>query len=312
MPPSGQTNTQENPLSLPLFFYPLSTRVHGRSILGSSLSSGATRRRLQICQEALVDGIGDTPLEAAQRLLTRLALRELLAVVGPAPNIRPGLAYRHHVQGRIEVSVASQREPVPYHLPTRGLHRCRARIGGKVSLGWETHHTADRSHDLGGQDGTYTKDLGECGARSFTSASMPSFMFAIFRSSVRMSRRISEASRRRTRDEEPCGRIPRRMCAARRAESVPGTPPGTRSRRSPCRRLHARVRSATKSPRLSERRRSTSDAASGSTAASRSLREAASAVARASSPSFLRALPAKLESTRTRAESLGLGWHVHH
>jgi hypothetical protein len=35
------------------------------------------------------------------------------------------------------------------------------------------------------------------------------------------------------------------------------------------------------------------------------LREAAKAVARASSPSFLRALPAKLESTLTRAESLG-------
>ena len=51
------------------------------------------------------------------------------------------------------------------------------------------------------------------------------------------------------------------------------------------------------------KQRSTSDAASGSTAASRSLREAAKAVARASSPSFLRALP--LESTRTRAESLG-------
>jgi hypothetical protein len=57
--------------------------------------------------------------------------------------------------------------------------------------------------------------------------------------------------------------------------------------------------------RLSESRRSTSEAASGSIAASLSLREAAKAVARASTPSFLRALPAKLESTRTRAESLG-------
>ena len=63
------------------------------------------------------------------------------------------------------------------------------------------------------------------------------------------------------------------------------------------------VRSATKSSRLSVRRRSTSDSASGSTAARRSLREAANAVARASNSSFLRALP--LESIRTRAESLG-------
>jgi hypothetical protein len=69
--------------------------------------------------------------------------------------------------------------------------------------------------------------------------------------------------------------------------------------------LSARVRSATRSSRLSESRRSTSEAASRSTAASRWLREAAKAVARASSSSFLRALPAKLESTRTRAESLG-------
>src|SRR5215210_163178 len=57
--------------------------------------------------------------------------------------------------------------------------------------------------------------------------------------------------------------------------------------------------------RLSASRRRTSDAASGSTAASLSLRVAANAMARASSPSFLRALPAKLESTRTLAESLG-------
>jgi hypothetical protein len=67
--------------------------------------------------------------------------------------------------------------------------------------------------------------------------------------------------------------------------------------------LSARVRSATESSRLSERRRNTSaESASGSTTASRSLRQAASAVARASSSPFLRALP--LESTRTRAESL--------
>ncbi len=67
--------------------------------------------------------------------------------------------------------------------------------------------------------------------------------------------------------------------------------------------MSARVRSVTKSSRLSESRRSTSDSASGSTVASRSLHEAANAVARASSQSFLRALP--VESTRTRAESLG-------
>jgi hypothetical protein len=77
-----------------------------------------------------------------------------------------------------------------------------------------------------------------------TSASMHSFRSAIFRSSARTSRRISAANRRRTQAEAPCGRMLRTMRAARWVESVPGTPPGTRSRRSPWRRLSARVRSA--------------------------------------------------------------------
>ena len=76
-------------------------------------------------------------------------------------------------------------------------------------------------------------------------ASMRPSRSAIFRSSARMSRRISEAKHRRTRAEVPCDRIPRRMRAARGVESVPVTPLGTRSLRSPCRRLNARVSSAT-------------------------------------------------------------------
>jgi hypothetical protein len=42
-----------------------------------------------------------------------------------------------------------------------------------------------------------------------TSASMRSFRSAIFRRSVRMSRKISEANCRRRRAEAPCGRTPR-------------------------------------------------------------------------------------------------------
>jgi hypothetical protein len=137
-----------------------------------------------------------------------------------------------------------------------------------------------------------------------TSASMRRFRSAIFLFSVRTSRKISEANRRRRRAEAPpLGRTPRRMRAARSAESGPATPPGRRSRRSAWRRLSALVRSATRSSLLSESRRSTSDAASASTCANCPVREAASAVARASSPSSLRALP--LESTLTLAESLG-------
>ena len=116
---------------------------------------------------------------------------------------------------------------------------------------------------------------------------------------------ISEANRRRTQAEAPCGRMPRRMRAARGAESVPATPPGTRSRRRrPWRRLNARVRSATKSiasfgKQAQHFRGSLGIDRCQPLVAPGSQR----AVARASSSSFLRALP--VESTRTRAESLG-------
>ena len=103
-------------------------------VLGSSLSSGAARRRLQICQEALEDDIGDVPLEASQCFLTRFALRYLLALVGSAPNVRPSLAGGDHLQSIIELAVSGQREPVAYHLATRGLHRRRSGVGGKVGL----------------------------------------------------------------------------------------------------------------------------------------------------------------------------------
>jgi hypothetical protein len=66
-----------------------------------------------------------------------------------------------------------------------------------------------------------------------TSASMRAFRSAIFLSSVLTSRRTSEANRRRRRAEAPPrGRMPRRIRAARWAESVLATPPGTRSPKS--------------------------------------------------------------------------------
>jgi len=95
----------------------------------------------------------------------------------------------------------------------------------------------------------------------------------------------------------------RRMRDALSAESLPETPPGIRSRRSPWRRLRTRVRSETRSSRLSESSLRTSILSSGHTWARCPLRQAASAAKVASSPSFLRQFPT--ESTLTRAESLG-------
>src|SRR5829696_8716170 len=84
----------------------------GRGILGSSLSSGAARRRLRIRHEALEDGVGNAPLEAPKRLLGGLALIYLLALVGAAPRVRPCLAHCDHVQGVVELAIPGQREPV--------------------------------------------------------------------------------------------------------------------------------------------------------------------------------------------------------
>src|SRR5215203_5901380 len=92
------------------------TELRFNGVLGSSLSSGAARMRLRVRHEAPEDGVGDAPLETPQSLLAGLALRDLLAVVGPAPSVRPGLAYRHHVQGVVEPAVAGQREPVAHYI----------------------------------------------------------------------------------------------------------------------------------------------------------------------------------------------------
>jgi hypothetical protein len=79
-------------------------------VLGSSLSSGAARMRSRVRHEAPEDGVADAPLETPQRLLAGFALHHLLAVVGSAPGVRPGLAYCDHVQGVVELAVAGQRE----------------------------------------------------------------------------------------------------------------------------------------------------------------------------------------------------------
>jgi hypothetical protein len=51
-------------------------------------------------------------MEALTRSITRL----ILAVVGPARSVRPGLRDGDHVQGVVELTVPAQREPVAHHL----------------------------------------------------------------------------------------------------------------------------------------------------------------------------------------------------
>jgi hypothetical protein len=188
-------------------------------LLGSSLSRDAARRFLQrICHEALEDGIGDALLEAPQRFLTRFALRHLLAVVGSTPNVRPGAwqiatMCRALLRWRFPASESLWRTTSPLEVSTKA--RCRSR---RQSGPWSGNapRVADRPDDLCGQYGTYAEDLYEAGSGSFyLGFEVSSFRSAIFRSSVRMSRRTSEANRRRTQAEAPCGRMPRTMRAAR-------------------------------------------------------------------------------------------------
>src|SRR5919107_1903350 len=148
--------------------------------------------RLRICHKACENGIGDASLEAPQRLLAGLALSDLLAVVGSAPSIRPGLAYRHHVQGVVEVSVAGQRKPVAHHLPAGGLHRRRASVGGEVRLGVGKRATLPSvPMILAARMGPTPKISVRVVLEASTSASMLPLRSAIFLSSVLMSRRTS-------------------------------------------------------------------------------------------------------------------------
>jgi hypothetical protein len=127
---------------------------------------------------------------------------------------------------------------VAHHLPARGLYRRRASVGGEVvGLSGETRHVAyPVPMILAARMGPMPKIWVRVVPEASTSASMRPLRSAIFLSSVRTSRSTSEANRRRKRAEAPpLGRMPRRMLAARWAESVPVTPPGMRSRRSPCR-----------------------------------------------------------------------------
>src|ERR671912_132642 len=187
------------PLVMEAFYFlygPLSlfTGVRGRRVLGSSLSSGAARRRLRVRHEAPEDGVGDAPLEAPQRLLAGLALRDLLAVVGSAPSVRPGLAYGDHVQGVVEPAIPGQREPVAHHLPAGGFHGCRATLGGEVvGLGREARHVAyPVPMILAASMGPTPKISVRAVPEASTSASMRPLRSSIFRSSVLTSRSTSE------------------------------------------------------------------------------------------------------------------------
>jgi hypothetical protein len=191
-----------------------------------------------------------------------------------------------------------------------------------VRLGREACHVAYSSYDPGGQDGTYAEDLGEGGARGLhlgLYATVQVGDLPVQRPDVAQYLRGQappEAGRGALGPKCPWAEVPlgRSALGPNASQEAPGPvgrelphhPAGEevpQERVETVERPGALCDQVTK--RLSESRRIASEADSGSTRARRSLREAASALARASSSSLLRASPAKLESSRTRAESLG-------
>jgi hypothetical protein len=202
---------------------------------------------------------------------------------------------------RLPASERACGAPPRHWRPPPAPYRSRRR---SAPCGREAPHVPDRAYDPSGQYGTYAEDLGEGGAGSFhlgLDAPVEVRYLSIQRPDVAQDLRgqpPAEAGRGALgpyASQDARGPVGRKGSRHPSGDEVPQKPVEAA--------LSARVRSATRSSRLSESRRSASEPTSGSTAARRPLREAASAVARASSPSFLRALP--VESTRTRAESLG-------
>ncbi len=118
-----------------------------------------------------------------------------------------------------------------------------------MGLSGETCHAAYRAYDPGSQYGTYAEGLGEGGTRGFHLGFDASTQLGDLPVQRPDSKRSTSEAKRHLRCAEapPWARMPRRTRAARSAESLPATPPGTRSRKRACRRFSALVRSATRS-----------------------------------------------------------------
>jgi hypothetical protein len=108
-----------------------------------------------------------------------------------------------------------------------------------VALGREPSGVPDQGDDLRGQDRPDTEDVSQGSARNLHFLADAGVEVGDPPVEARTSRKSSAANCRRTDSATDCesrrGRTLRRMRAALSAESLPGTPPGIRSRRSPWR-----------------------------------------------------------------------------
>jgi hypothetical protein len=63
--------------------------------------------------EALVDGVRDSPFQCPERFLFGFAFFEFAVVVAASRGVEADLGDGGHVDGMVESTVAAQREPVP-------------------------------------------------------------------------------------------------------------------------------------------------------------------------------------------------------
>src|SRR5262249_56835063 len=112
-----------------------------------------------------VDRVAYPALEAAERLLVRLALGQLLVVVGPALAVlMPDLGDRGHVDRVVESAVAAQRQPEDPLPAARGhLDRGGAVVGGEVVPASEPEHLAYIADDGAGDDRADPEQAGQAG-----------------------------------------------------------------------------------------------------------------------------------------------------
>jgi len=115
--------------------------------------------------ELAEDRVADPPLQRATSFLGRLRIDvDLALVVGPPGGAVADLGDRGHVQGVVELSVASRVETVPHDLARRRLDGGGAVVGGEVPRGREAGDVTGVPDQQRGNDRSDAVDLGHGGA----------------------------------------------------------------------------------------------------------------------------------------------------
>src|SRR5664280_573077 len=120
------------------------------------------RDSLLLCvdEELPIDGVADVTLERPDRLALGLPLgRLLLEVDTPLRVLLADLADGHHVDGMVELAVASSAQPMDDPAAGGQLNWGHSGIGGELVPGGEPTDVSGVADQLAGQDRTYAIEL---------------------------------------------------------------------------------------------------------------------------------------------------------